>query len=159
MTGDTKKKILRKPSRKTVIASGAVLIVCVAAWLFFGQNIVGEKNIRFSQLDEDDIPKTIETDVIPEYRELERALGCLVDGKVYVLVTRGEKPTAGYGAEVEKIAIEKTKNGTNMKVYASFTEPEEGKAVSQVTTYPYVVAETEMTSLPDTIELVVKYIQ
>ena len=101
--------------------------------------------------------ENLETDVIPEYRELERALGCLVDGKVYVLVTRGEKPTAGYGAEVEKIAIEKTKNGTNMKVYASFTEPEEGKAVSQVTTYPYVVAETEMTSLPDTIELVVKY--
>lgn len=159
MTGDTKKKILKKPSRRTVIAVVVVLIACAAAWLVFGQNIVGEKNIRFSQLDEDSVPKTIETDVVPEYRELERALGCLVDGKVYVLVTRGEKPTAGYGASVEKITMEKTDGGTNMKVYASFTEPEGDKAVSQVTTYPYTVAETELTSLPDTIELVVKYEQ
>ena len=44
-----------------------------------------------------------------------------------------------------------------MKVYATFTEQQEGVAVSQIVTYPYAVASTDLTSLPDTIELVVKY--
>lgn len=87
MTGDTKKKIFKKPSRKTLLISGAVVIVCAAAWLIFGQGIVGDKNVEFKQLSKDDVPKSIETEVIPEYRELERALGCLIDGKVYVIVT------------------------------------------------------------------------
>ena len=43
MTGDTKKKIFKKPSRKTLLISGAVVIVCAAAWLIFGQGIVGDK--------------------------------------------------------------------------------------------------------------------
>jgi len=38
-----------------------------------------------------------------------------------------------------------------------FTEPPAGTAVSQIITYPYVVAETGLETLPDTIELVVKY--
>ena len=88
---------------------------------------------------------------------LERALGCLVDGKVYVLVTRGEKPTAGYGASIEELRLVKSKDGSNLKVHALFSEPEEGEAVSQIVTYPYCVAETELESLPDTIELIVKY--
>ena len=61
-------------------------------------------------------------------------------------------------ADQDKIEIEKTKQGTNMKVHAAFTEPDEDKAVSQVTTYPYVVAETELTSLPSSIELIAKYV-
>ena len=159
MTDDVKKKIFKRPSRKTVVISGAVIVTCAALWLIFGQGIAGDKNIDFKQLSKKDVPKSIETEVIPEYRELERSLGCLIDGKVYVVVTRGEKPTAGYEAAIDKIEIEKTKQGTNMKVHAAFTEPDEDKAVSQVTTYPYVVAETELTSLPRSIELIAKYVQ
>lgn len=159
MTDDVKKKILKKPSRKAILIFGAVAAACIVLWLFFGQGIVGDRNIDFKQLSKKDVPKSIETEVIPEYRELERALGCLIDGKVYVVVTRGEKPTAGYEADIDKIEIEKTKQGTNMKVHAAFTEPDEDKAVSQVVTYPYVVAETELTSLPSSIELIAKYIQ
>lgn len=161
MSGDTKKKFFKKPSRKTVIAAAAVVAVAAAAWLVFGQGLTGGigggKKVEFTQLEADKVPKTIETDVIPEYRDLERALGCLVDGKVYVIVTRGEKPTAGYEVSIDKMTMEKTKDGTNMKVNATFTEPQEGVAVSQVITYPYAVASTDLTSLPDTIELIVKY--
>ena len=159
MTDDAKKKIFKKPSRKVLLIFGAVIVTCAALWLVFGQGIVGDKNIDFKKLSKDKVPKSIETEVIPEYRELERALGCLIDGKVYVVVTRGEKPTAGYEADIDKIEIEKTKGGTNMKVHAAFTEPDGDKAVSQVATYPYVVAETELTSLPDSIELIAKYPQ
>lgn len=157
MTGDTKKKIFKKPSRKTLLISGAVAVVLAAAWLIFGQGIVGDKKVEFKQLSKDDVPKAIETEVIPEYRELERALGCLIDGKVYVVVTRGEKPTAGYEVAIDKMTVEKVKGGTNMKVYATFTEPQEGVAVSQIVTYPYAVASTDLTSLPATIELIAKY--
>ena len=158
MADDTKKKLLRKPGGKTVAAAAVLVLAGVAAWLIFGQGLgINGKNVDFKQLTKDNVPKTIETDVVPEYRELERALGCLLDGSVYVVVTRGEKPTAGYKADIEKMTMEKTKDGKNLKVYALFTEPAEGESVSQVITYPYAVAHTELTTLPDTIELVVKY--
>ena len=86
-----------KPSKKTIFGSAAVLLLAI---LIFGavstglpERFFGARTVTFTQLKKDEIPQTIETDVIPEYRELERALGCLVNGKVYVVVTRGEKPT------------------------------------------------------------------
>lgn len=161
MSEDTKKKIFKKPSKRTLIVTGAVVAVCALVWgalsmgLFGGG--LGSKKVSFEQLAKDKVPKSIETEVIPEYRELERALGCLIDGKVYVVVTRGEKPTAGYSAEIEDIRLEKGKKGSNMKVHVLFKEPKEGEAVSQIITYPYSVAKTDLTKLPDTIELIVKY--
>lgn len=160
MTGDTKKKLFKKPSRKALMVAGALAVAVMAAWLIFGQGVggvTGGKKVGFEQVAKDKVPKAIETDVIPEYRDLERALGCLIDGKVYVVVTRGEKPTAGYEVNIEKMRLENEKGKTNLKVYAKFTEPEEGKAVSQIITYPYAAASTELTALPDTIELIVKY--
>lgn len=161
MSEDTRKKIFRKPSKRTLLVTGAVIAAAAVIWgvLSTGalDGLSGTKRVGFQQLAKDGIPKSIETEVIPEYRELERALGCLIDGKVYVVVTRGEKPTAGYSVKIEDIRIEKSKNKTNMQVHALFKEPEEGEAVSQIITYPYSVAETELTRLPDTIELIVKY--
>lgn len=115
--------------------------------------ITGGKTVEFKQLASDKVPQSIEKDVIPEYRELERALGCLVDGKVYVVVTRGEKPTAGYDLSIEKMKLEKTDDGQNLVVTALFTEPPEGESVAQIITYPCQIAVTELTALPDTIEL------
>lgn len=161
MSEDTKKKILKKPSKRALIVSGVVVITCAVIFGALSMGIfggsIGSKKVSFEQLDKDKIPKSIETEVIPEYRELERALGCLIDGKVYVVVTRGEKPTAGYSADIEKIRLEKSKKGTNMQVHVLFKEPKEGEAVSQIITYPYSVASTDLTKLPDTIELIVKY--
>ena len=53
--------------------------------------------------------------------------------------------------------MEKDEGKTNLKVEAKFVEPEAGIKQSQVTTYPYVVVSTELTTLPDTIELMAKY--
>ena len=94
MSEDTKKKVFKKPSRRTLIVAGAVVIACGLVWIVFSLGIfgggIGTKKVDFEQLSKDNIPQSIETEVIPEYRELERALGCLVDGKVYVVVTRGD---------------------------------------------------------------------
>lgn len=154
-------KFFHRPSRKTIISGAAVLLLGALTYLAvtagFPQQLFSGKNISFTQLTKEEIPQTIEKDVIPEYRDLERALGCLVDGKVYVVVTRGEKPTAGYDLSIEKITLEKTEDGSNLTVTALFREPAEGETVSRIITYPYIVAETELTGLPDTIELNVRY--
>ena len=157
MAAESKKKIFRLPSRKALIIAGAIILLAAVLWVIFGRGLVGERQVEFTQLTKDNIPKSIETEMIPEYRELERALGCLIDGRVYVVVTRGENPTAGYEAAIEEITLEKTDSGVNMKVHALFTDPPSDTAVSQISTYPYTVAETELTSLPDTIELIVRY--
>ena len=152
-------KSLWKPSKRTWIAVICIVSVFLILWLLWGRGlgIGGGKNVEFDSVAKDKVPKSIETEVIPEYRELERALGCLVDGKVYVLVTRGEKPTSGYKVSIDKMTIETKEGKSNLKVEALFTEPEKGIAVSQVTTYPYAVAKTKLTVLPDSIELIAKY--
>ena len=154
------RRLFRRPSRRTLITLG---FLALAGALAFGavktgfMGIGGGKTVKYTQLPKDKIPRTIEKDVIPEYRDLERALGCLVDGKVYVVVTRGEKPTAGYDLSIEKMKLEKSKDGSNLAVTALFTEPASDTAVSQIITYPYVVAETDLETLPDTIELIARY--
>ena len=100
--------LFHKPSKKTIVSGAAVLLLGALVFAAVSTGLPdrilgGGKEISFTQLKKDDIPQTIEKDVIPEYRELERALGCLVDGKVYVVVTRGEKPTAGYDLAIEQI--------------------------------------------------------
>jgi len=148
-------------SQRNLRRAGVILLVLgllgTGIWLASGSGLLegvrGGRTVEFVQLSEEEIPQAIVQDVIPEYRELERALGCLVDGKIYVVVTRGEKPTAGYDLAIGEMKLEKTETGQNLVVRARFIEPPEGEAVAQVITYPYRVAETALESLPDTIEL------
>ena len=147
----------RRNLKRAGVAAVLLGLLGGGGWFLAGsgalEGIAGAKNVEFRQLEEAEIPQAIVKDVGPEYRELERALGCLADGKVYVLVTRGEKPTAGYDLAIEEMKLEKTDNGKNLVVTARFIEPPEGEAVAQVITYPYRVAETQLLELPDTIEL------
>ena len=148
-------------NRRNLTRAGAVLLILGilggGGYMLAGsdmlQTVSKGKTVEFTRLEEEAIPREITAEVIPDYRELERALGCLVDGKVYVVVTRGEKPTAGYDIQIEKMKLEKTEQGKNLVVTALFTDPPAGETVAQVITYPYQVAETDLTELPDTIEL------
>lgn len=139
-----------------IVAAG---IICKASGVDIGNSAgLGRgSKVKFTQLKEDKIPRKIESEIIPEYRELERALGLILDGKVYVVVTRGEKATAGYGLSIEDVRLEKEDKKSNLIVTALFTEPDTDEAVSEIITYPYAVAETELAALPDTIELVVRF--
>ena len=159
MSGEKKNK-LKKMFKKPLIIIILLIMAALICWISFGQGVFNNtagKSVGFEELSKDNIPKAIEVEVVPEYRELERALGCLIDGKVYVIVTRGEKPTSGYEVTIKEMKLEKDKGGSNLKVKAHFREPEKGKTLSQVVTYPYKVASTDLTVLPDTIELIVEY--
>jgi len=149
---------LNKMPAKLIFVLGMAIILALLLSFLSSQGIIQKLTsgtpVEFKVLEKDYIPKAIESEVIPEYRDLERALGCLMDGKVYVIVTRGEKPTAGFDLSIEEMRLEKTEKGNKLVVTALFKEPAADEAVAQVITYPYKVAETELTSLPDSIELI-----
>ena len=108
-------------------------------------------------LGETDFPQQIASQVIPEYRALERALACVVDDKIYVIASRGEKPTSGYEIAIDKMTVSEEDGVKTLMVYTVFKDPQPGTALTQVLTYPLQVAETDLTYLPDQIELKVQY--
>lgn len=152
-----KEKKRKKPSRKGILAIVVILAVVAAAAVFAANLLKGDKAVEFKVLSENQIPQDISSQVIPEYRTLERALACVVEDKVYVVVTRGEKPTSGFEVDIDKMKLEEQDGKTNLVVYADFKDPEKGNALAQVLTYPLKVAETGLTELPDEIELRIQY--
>jgi hypothetical protein len=151
------KGIIEKiPRKKGLISLGIIIIVLLGA--FFVVNMVkGDKTVDFITLADTEIPQEITTQVIPDYRSLERALACKVDDKVFVMVSRGEKPTSGFDLDIDRMVIEDKNGSTNLIVYVIFRDPEPGVALSQVLTYPLKIAETSLTELPGQIELRVQY--
>ena len=139
--------------RKKAAAILCIVLAAVVAGVVVMCSINSGKKIEFTAVKEGDIPREIEAQVLPEYRNLERALACSIDDKVYVVVTRGEKTTSGYSVNIKKM----TMNDNRLEVYAAYSDPEEGKAVSQVLTYPYAVAVTDLETLPESIELRIMY--
>ncbi len=147
---------LLKGKRK-FIAAGVLLaaLICMAAVCtsYFG----GEDPVNFKEVSESEMPKDITSDIIPEYRTLERALACAIDEDIYVIVTRGEKPTSGFNVSVNKIMLEEKNGKDNLVVYALFEDPQKETAISQIITYPIEVVKTDLKTLPDTIELRIQY--
>ncbi len=120
--------------------------------------LVGDDGVAFTPLTEDAIPQQISSEVIPEYRDMERALACVADEKVYVVAMRGEKPTTGYDIAIDSMAVTSDEDGEKtLTVNVLFTDPQAGASLTQAQTYPYVVAETDLKDLPDKIEMKIKY--
>lgn len=135
----------------------AIAVLAVAAIIIIMNLGKGNDAVEYKVLADTEIPQEISSDVIPEYRGLERALACVVDDKIYVIVTRGEKPTSGYEISIADMKIENNNGRENLVVSAHFRDPEPGGSLSQVLTYPLQIAETDLAELPDSIELRVKY--
>lgn len=136
------------------IVIAAVVIIAV------GLKMTGEGGtggVVFKQLTEDAVPQEITSQIIPEYRDMERALACVVEDKVYVLATRGEKPTTGYDISIESMSLEEKDSVSTLTVNAVFTDPQAGASLTQEATYPYVVAETDIAKLPDKIQMKITY--
>lgn len=148
-------KSIKKPGKKWIVISAVALAltVVVAGVLFTGKG----QTVEFKVLNEQNYPQEITSEVIPEYRSLERALACVVDKKVYVIVTRGEKPASGYKVDIDKMKLEEGDGKSVLVVYATFRDPAKNDSMSEVLTYPIKVAETQLKKLPDEIELRVQY--
>ena len=149
-------KKVRKPSKRMMIII-AIIIIAIAAIVAGLYIFEGDEKVNYRILGETEIPQQIANQVIPEYRALERALACVVDDKIYVIASRGEKPTSGYEIDIDKMTVTEEDGLKTLMVYTVFRDPQPGTALTQVLTYPLQVAETDLTSLPDQIELKVQY--
>lgn len=134
----------------TVVA----IVVFIAAILFFFKFFKGEnvQTVSFDNVDTDKVPDQI-TQVLPNYRTKEKALVAKVNDEIYVIVTRGEKNSAGYDVEIESLDLSKTGGENVLTVKALYTDPKPGDVTAQILTYPFVVVKTSMTELPQKVVL------
>jgi hypothetical protein len=144
-------------NKKILLACAILLItgVCIVFTYYLINS--NEKNVKFSIEKDESLPVEIMTDIIPEYRTLERALACVVDDTVYVVVTRGEKPSTGYSVVIDKMSVEENGDKSKLIVYANYKDPNKANAISQIITYPISVAKTNLKKLPTSIELRIQY--
>lgn len=148
------KGIIKKKNMIIVaIAAMAVVLAFTVVPRFFN----GEESVEFQEVEDNKIPAEISSEVLPEYKTLERALACISDDDVYVIVTRGEKPTSGFGVMIDKMIIEEKEDEKNLIVYAKFDDPDKETPISQIITYPVCIVKTDLSYLPDNIELRIQY--
>ena len=99
------------------------------------------KPVDFTMVQRESIPDKI-LDIMDKYKDEERALAVRLENKIYVIVTRGEEDK---GIEIDKITVDTIDEKTVMTVNITYKEKEESN--------PFVVAETNLKSLPDKIQL------
>lgn len=142
--------------KKQLIAIGILIVVLIALVIGFGI-YGGNDEVKFEDVQAKDLPRELETEIIPQYRNLERALACRVEDEIYVLAMRGEKPTSGYEIKITELQLKNEKQKTKLIVYADFADPAKPENMAQVKSYPVSVVKADLSGLPDTIELMSRY--
>ena len=100
------------------------------------------KPVDYTILQREAIPEKI-LDMMDKYVSEERALAVKLDNKIYVVVTRGDDKN--HGIEMDKIDVVKQDDKNIMRVKVVYKDKEKS--------YPYIVVETNLNELPDSIEL------
>ena len=100
------------------------------------------KPTDYTILQREAIPEKI-LDMMDKYVNEERALAVKLNDKIYVVVTRGNDKN--HGIEMDKIDVVNKDNKNIMRVKIIYKEKEKS--------YPYIVVETNLNELPDSIEL------
>ncbi|WP_242824229.1 hypothetical protein [[Clostridium] dakarense] len=128
---------------KGVIYGVLVLILIIGGFVFI-PNMFMEKSkpVDYTILQRESIPEKI-LDIMDKYTNEERALAVKLDKKIYVIVTRGND--SKHGIQIDKIDLLKEDEKNIMRVKATYKDKEKSS--------PYVVVETNLTDLPDRIEL------
>jgi len=140
------------------VVSIVAIIVFIAALLFFFRYFRGKgvQNVSFDTIEPENIPNQI-SEVLPNYRMKEKALVCRINDEIYVVVTRGEKSTAGYEVEIDKLTLGDVDGEKVLTVYADYTDPKPGDVTAQILTYPFTVVKTDMADLPQKVVLEKEY--
>lgn len=144
-----------KKHKKLLCAALAVFAILTVGVILLSK---GGTDVEFTVLSEEEYPGQIVSQVIPEYRKLERALACVVDDTVYVVATRGEKASDGYQIAIDKMTLVEENGAETLEVYVKFQDPSPDAALGQAVTYPLQVAKTDLKQLPTQISLKVEYV-
>ena len=100
------------------------------------------KPVDYTILQREAIPEKI-LDMMDKYVNEERALAVKLNNKIYEVVTRGNDKN--HGIEMDKIDVVKQDDKNIMRVKVVYKDKEKS--------YPYIVVETNLNELPDSIEL------
>ena len=140
------------------IVTVVAIIIFIAALLFFFRYFRGKgvQNVSFDNINPENIPRQI-TEVLPNYRMKEKALVCKINDEIFVVVTRGEKNTAGYEVEIDKITLSQADGENVLTVYAEYKDPKPGDVTAQILTYPFAVVKTDLEELPQKVILERQY--
>ncbi len=132
-----------KFNTRGVIYGIIALVLVIGGFIFIPKMFVDDsKPVDYVMVQKDDIPDKI-LDMMGKYENEERALAIKIDNKIYVVVTRGEDKA--HGIEIQSIKMSKQEDKKVMKVEVVHKDKEES--------HPYIVVETNLTDLPDRIEI------
>ena len=127
---------------KGVIYGVILILFIVLGFVFIPKLFLDtSKPVDFIMVQREDIPDKI-LDIMDKYENQERALAIKLDNKIYVIVTRGEKE---HGIEINKVTMDTLEEKAIMTVDITYKDKNKS--------YPFVVAETNLKSLPDKIQL------
>ena len=127
---------------KGVIYGVILILFIVLGFIFIPKFFMDtSKPVDFTMVQRESIPEKI-LDIMDEYEDDERALAVKLDKKIYVIVTRGEKE---HGIEKDKITMDEVEDKTVMTVNITYKDKNKS--------YPFIVAETNLDSLPDKVQL------
>ena len=123
---------------------GAIVMALIIGGFIIIPNIFMEqsKPVDYTILQREAMPDKI-LDMMDKYVNQERALAVKIDNKIYVVVTRGNDKN--HGIEIDKIDVLKQDEKNIMRVKVLYKDKEKS--------CPYIVVETNLNDLPDTIEL------
>lgn len=126
-----------------VIYGLIILILLLGGFIFIPKIFIeNAKPVDYIILQKSEIPEKI-LDMMGKYTNEERALSVKIEGKIYVIVTRGKDNNKGIEMNYIKLFKEEDKNV--MKVGVVHKNKEESS--------PYIAVETNLKELPDRIEL------
>ena len=123
---------------------GVIIMALIIGGFIVIPNIFMEqsKPVDYTILQREAIPEKI-LDMMDKYVNEERALAVKLNNKIYVVVTRGNDKN--HGIEMDKIDVVKQDDKNIMRVKVVYKDKEKS--------YPYIVVETNLNELPDSIEL------
>ena len=123
---------------------GVILLFLIIGGFVLIPNMFMEKTkpVDYTVLQREAIPEKI-LDMMDKYTNQERALAAKLENKIYVIVTRNNDDKNGI--DIDKIELLQEEEKSIMRVKATYKPKDKS--------YPYVVVETNLTSLPDRIEL------
>lgn len=128
---------------KGVIYGVIVMVLIIGGFIVIPNMFMEQsKSVDYTILQREAIPEKI-LDMMDKYVNEERALAVKLNNKIYVVVTRGNDKN--HGIEMDKIDVVKQDDKNIMRVKVVYKDKEKS--------YPYIVVETNLNELPDSIEL------
>ena len=132
-----------KFNMKGVILGVVLVFFIIGGFLFLPKMFIEDSTpVDYTMIQRDAIPEKI-LNIMDKYTNEERALAVKLDNKIYVIVTRAKEKDQGI--EIDKISTVDEEDKKTMKVDITYKNKKDS--------YPFVVAETNLTELPDKIEL------